>query len=412
MSVLAKAALFFSFIFGFTLFVSISVAEISLGIVLLLFLILLLFRKQDFNYKFGLLDLAFVSYVVVGIVAALLSPQIKFGLREVLRSYHVIAFYIFVLLLAGKGLQAAWKGYLSGVVIWSLFALGLYLYWNIVDPVSNPDWMGLFGYRVYAKLLLNRYRAFGVIHPMTFAELLIPGLLFFLASTLRATENRKRIPFAAATCLIFCTLLANKQRGPWMGALAGVLVLLYFYPKRISAMLLAAGVVVVLFFPKDIFERINTFRAGPADHSFAMRVQMWRSGWYVTKRNLLTGIGPGQLGSGFEKYKSNADFPASPPTMGDDMHNLYLNEWAEKGTLGLLAILFLFGSFIYLSLNLLHKTREENLSPVMAQTLLASFVSTVVLNVTERALNDAEVAFLTWLLVAFLVRLTHQPSEA
>ncbi len=81
------------------------------------------------------------------------------------------------------------------------------------------------------------------------------------------------------------------------------------------------------------------FSGNPSGHSFTMRLEFWKTGWYIFKRNLWTGVGTGDVwpeyGKAYEDLHSKLQMEYRFVS-----HNQYLRTAVQFGIPGLLIFLF------------------------------------------------------------------------
>ncbi|HRY30615.1 MAG TPA: O-antigen ligase family protein, partial [Elusimicrobiota bacterium] len=211
-------------------------------------------------------------------------------------------------------------------------------------------------------------------------------------------------------------LLLTQSRGPWLGALLGLFLIAVFHPKRLwltPPMLLLAA---MMFLSPALSSRAATLTEKHTDQSTVTRVVLWQDGLYVAKRHWLSGAGPDQLRNATERYRTEKKFPPNPYGFESDMHNQYLQHLAERGVIGLAALLWLMGVPLWKSWAVYRRERKDlpgnTEGAAVSLALLACFSSFFVVNLTERAFDDAEVALVFWLMAALTASKTEEKIPA
>ena len=177
-------------------------------------------------------------------------------------------------------------------------------------------------------------------------------LLLAAASTARRTGWRAVLLVAAVPVL--CALALSLSRGSWVGAVAGLLVLVLLLPPARGPVAGGVGAVVLvlaglMLLGADgpggvLIERISSLSdpsASPDDH----RPLIWAMAASAAAASPIIGVGPG----GLEQIGSGPDSPlvAEPPLHA---HNLPLTVLAETGALGLVVLLALLAVLLRLVL--------------------------------------------------------------
>ncbi len=164
------------------------------------------------------------------------------------------------------------------------------------------------------------------------------------------------IASGAIAAISVTALMMSWSRGAWLGFVAGLAALLFFYPRKRwqGAALLAAAAVVGSFLllagiqanllPATIVDRFTDFGQGLqlddvrgvdiSDTNYAVveRVAHWQAALNMARDKLWLGVGFGNYASAYPNYA----LLNWPDPLGH-AHNYYLNLLAEVGILGLAA---------------------------------------------------------------------------
>ncbi len=160
--------------------------------------------------------------------------------------------------------------------------------------------------------------------------------------------------YAAATAIITAGLLASWSRGAWLGAAAGVLVVLVMRSRRAAILsavaALALGVVVLLgaftpdALPQPVVERVQDIPAyfgltdvlsqPVTDENFSVveRIAHWVAAQRMWAQSPWFGVGPGNYAAVYPSVR----LPQWEEALGH-AHNIYLNVLGESGLVGLAA---------------------------------------------------------------------------
>lgn len=389
-----KALSVLAFLFGFSLCVSLGVANLALGLFIAIWLGRLATRREAFSPRRTSMDAPVAAFMLAWLLASLTGLNPANSLERVLSQCRFIAFYLFLWAGAGAYLAPALKGYAWGVG-WA-FIYGSLQY--VLSPWIGPgtiDALDFLGSWNQQYMVLRAGRVHGSVHPLTFAEIILPGFFFAVVSFLGAETARRRWKWLALTAWAGVVLLLTQSRGPWLGAGAGLLVIALLHRRRLWLLGPALGLAAVLMLHPGLRERAATIRE-QKDLSSISRLALWRGGAYIARENMLTGVGPRQLKAATEAAKSRPDFPPNPYGFESDMHNLYLQHLAERGLIGLAALLWLLAVPLRSAWRRGIGEEQKDLSLALA----AYFAAFWVFNLTERAFDDAEVALVFWLLAA------------
>ena len=188
---------------------------------------------------------------------------------------------------------------------------------------------------------------------------LIAAIPLALALSFAVQDRWLRLFFlAAASVLTFC-LVATFSRGSWYGLAAGVLALaallyrspdLALRPWAIAAALVALIVPVLLLAPR-IVARLAPKAANPAawnlpidperGGSVTMRRAIWSGAFAATAARPVAGWGIGTFREAYDRSKNDTlkRLEAEGARTADQAHNFYLKTLAERGALGLAALL-------------------------------------------------------------------------
>lgn len=180
------------------------------------------------------------------------------------------------------------------------------------------------------------------------------GLPLLLAAASTARRPGSRAVLLVAAVPVLCALALSLSRGSWVGAVAGLLVLVLLLPPARVPVAAGVGAVVLVLVglmllgadgPGGVLiERISSLSdpsASPDDH----RPLIWAMAASAAAASPIVGVGPG----GLEQIGSGPDSPlvAEPPLHA---HNLPLTVLAETGALGLVVLLALLAVLLRLVL--------------------------------------------------------------
>ena len=373
-----------------------SLADLMLGAAVLLWFVEGV-RKNRLRLNPGVLPTLFTVYLL----ALLLSFPQAIDLQEALEGVIKWLQMLVIVLLVQESLsprQVRWLvwGLLAGGVLQAMF--GIY---QFVFRIGPPNF-----------LLLDRFMraagTFGQPNPYGgYLGLTLPVAvsLFLLrfTSLLRRSEGNLRqmltrtAAYGGATAIIGAGLLASWSRGGWLGAAAGVGVVLFFqggHLVRVAA-LAGAGVVMLLgpltyrYIPNSLTDRVadlptylgsgmwEVVQQQVTDSNFSIieRLAHWIAALRMWEMSPWLGVGPGNYAAVYPQVRlARWEDPLG------HAHNTYLNVLAENGLIGIFAYSAL---WIGVVIWLLHMRRrilrreletvehERGLLPSSAATLLS-----------------------------------------
>lgn len=188
----------------------------------------------------------------------------------------------------------------------------------------------------------------------SFAALLVlmslPAAAYFLIALNRTGDRGPVWMLGAALFLLWFTIAATQGRGTTLSLLLGFAVLIAFtwrhVPRRhvlsIIALYAIAYGAANWILQGALTDRFATL-SDPAGAALP-RMLIWRGSWEMVKDNPWFGIGLGNYYLAWPRYRDPAD-----TTLGFFAHNDYLQIWIEAGLPGLLLLLAVFVSVLYLT---------------------------------------------------------------
>jgi O-antigen ligase len=124
-----------------------------------------------------------------------------------------------------------------------------------------------------------------------------------------------------------------------------------------------------------------------------IRLELWQLGWKMFKAHPVLGVGPDNVKKVFKKFHPE---PIGYLETWGSLHNLYIHQAAERGILGLGALLLLFGALFLFALG---RYRASN-SPY-ALWALCALPAYFAMNLTEISFQHVHTAFAILMALAF-----------
>lgn len=375
-----------------------SVSLIQGGI--LLFIAASLFR----NYKEKTLNslwtrisknpllIPWLIYLVVGVIAASagVNPARSFAsLNSDLLT--AVTFFGLCLFLRPKQLGLVLFFYLAAVTVAAL--------WGVFQSLNGLT-QGL------------NIRAHAAAHPVRFGEIMTIGLALALSRIASPKTHPAYVQklLYTSVLVIISAIVLSQTRGAYLGTALVVIVLFSACrpTKRAIISLLLAGAllgVALAALNPEIRQKFNSILPGassainrdlPAtDSSINTRLALWELGFRIIKDHPLLGVGPANVKKVFLEY-----CPGELPGGGvwGSLHNLYIHQTAERGLLGLAALLILFTSMLTKSFRAFQKGTPE--LTLWALTIMPAWF---LMNLTEITFQHVHTSYAVLLAVAISI---------
>jgi O-antigen ligase len=324
-------------------------------------------------------------------ISMLWAPDYSLGLPEVLKWIEMILVALFVV-------DAAQRRGLVWIAI-ALLLSGLLqalvgIYEARLRGVGPEGFLLSEGvYRAYGSFEQpNPFAGFiGLILPLALALAFGFGLQTLHRARTRDRATWQSLALFALTSVIALALLAalylSFSRGAWLGAVAAMLAMGLFLPKRrwiglaliggllfISLLLYNAGLL-----PATIADRFNDIgrlanvqdvrgvKINDENYAVIERLAHWQSAVYMIEAQPWTGVGFSNYQAVYEQYRL-----LNWPLALGHAHNIYLNVAAETGLPGLAAYLFMWIAIGALSVRTLR--RQHGIARAWVLGLIGAWV--------------------------------------
>ncbi len=353
--------------------------------------------QRQFNLPKISLRVPLLIYIGIALLSFLNAPDLYSGIKEVIKWIEILAVMLMVTDLGSQLYTKRW----GTISTYNPYSIGI---WFIVAMLLSAGTIqALIGIWQFALrgdgpehfLVLDRfYRAYGTFEQpnpfggyMNMSVLLALGVLIglFMMFWLPGREQPHRGSFSIfilVALILFTVALATLlglvfswSRGAWMGFLAGLTVMAFLGPKRLSRglfvlvfalMMIAIGARVGLL-PPTVSERVSGFATDLAfddirgvdindeNYSVLERLAHWQTALDMARDEPLFGVGFGNYASVYSEYA----LINWPDPLGH-AHNYYFNILAETGIAGLIAYGVLWGAIFHKT----YKTLEREEWPV------------------------------------------------
>ncbi|OGS13328.1 MAG: hypothetical protein A2285_08480 [Elusimicrobia bacterium RIFOXYA12_FULL_57_11] len=259
-----------------------------------------------------------------------------------------------------------------------------------------------------ANALMNAVR-YGEV--MTIAFMLILSRLVIPAKGMLKNEQ---LFYKLAALPVFAAIILSQTRGACLGLITGVTVMACFSgssSKRLmtyAALMVLTGMLTMTVSPAMrnrmlamAGKEIPETSAGAPNVAINIRMGLWKLGLKMLQAHPVVGIGPDNVKKVFIRFQPEQI--GYEKTWGS-LHNLYIHQAAERGILGLGALLLLFWGMFAFALGRFKKAKCH-----YALWAVSALPAYYVMNLTEISFQHVHTAFAIFLALAFTAAATEEP---
>ena len=374
-------------LFIFTAALPFSVSLIQGGI--FLFIAAALYRRRKDNsgglcagIRTNPLFIPWLAYLAAGALATAFSIAPSVSLHGFSSDLlKVLTFFSLCLFLAPRARDIALKVYLASLA--AAAALGIVQ--ALVGLACGAD-----------------IRAHATSHPVRFGEIMAIGLALALT---RLPNPQKFLPHTKKVLyslifLIVSAIVLSQTRGAYLGmALLFITLLALRTPPRRTVLTLIAASLLLGLAISTIDARIKNNIASSFKNdnslvaiSIRTRLDLWKTGFKMIKGRPFLGAGPGGVKNLYPVYHTK---PYPEDTVWGSLHNLYIQQTAERGFVGLAALLFLFGAMLCVCVRNFRSSPSR--STIWALAVMPSWF---LMNVTETSFEHVHTSYAVILALA------------
>jgi O-antigen ligase len=368
---------------------------------------LIKFVEEGFSLKRIIKETPFILpislLILAGILSLINSTSALFSFKSILNIVLYSLLYVVIVNNIKKERQIGsllLSALISGVVT-SIYCLIQYFGLDPITHTVNP-----------ADPNFGSYRTTGFLdNPDIISGYLVTLPIVALSFVFTSTKLTLRIFFFSAFLLITSITIIIHSVAPILGLLAALVIFIifvrFYLPQKLKI-----GLAVMLIFLigigfitgkfGSIFNRVSSLYEG-FENSSSDRLLMWRSAGEMIKDKPITGIGIGMYKVKFFEYRDKV--LDKIPYFGvyekaEQAHNEYLQLWAEMGTIGIIAAIWLIiGYFIY---TFKSKIKDPKLK-ILTIGLLSSVVAILIDAIGSFPFHIAPSAVLNVVLTALTV---------
>jgi O-antigen ligase len=314
--------------------VSIAGSQILLGFGILL---LFVFRR---GLKFPRIWLPLLLFFTWTLLSDALSPD-PWGGRPQIKK-----FFVFMLIpLLYEVFSEQFENVYYLVVVWTAAATASGV-WGLVQFVLKYEHAKRFGENFYLAYVARRITGFES-HWMTFGALQLSVLCIVVAHLF--FSNRRMPAWAyGSIAILSAAILLGWTRSIWIATVPAVLYLVWFWNRKMIALVPLIAVLALLIAPASTRTRLVSLVSPRGDvDSNEHRVVLFLTGLRMVEAHPWFGLGPEQVGPKFNSYVP-AEIPRPLPTgFYGHLHNIYMQYAAERGIPALLLILWFIGEAVW-----------------------------------------------------------------
>ena len=381
----------FYFMCGFALFSSISIAVgnifLSLSLAGLLYRCYL--RHDDLLERLcpdRKVMLVLAAVIAAAALSAAFSGDILWGLRVFGDHYFYRMTGLFAVLIAVKDKKRLWI--LVELALASLLINNLHCLW---EAWVRPD---------------HRAGGFLGFYMPTAGALSIETTLLLIFG-ISAKRLRDRCLCWGMFLIAVLALLYTETRGAWIAvAVAAVLSSALLAQSKKKCLLACLAALLLLIGGVSMSHSLQMRMVSITDRDFqsnSERILIWTSAWHMFQDHPLLGVGVGQ----YERaYQTEYIMPAAKERQLGHAHSNVMQMFAERGALGGIAFLAMWGYLTWFSVRGWQKRRE-----LAYLALFAMVTGMMIQGLTEYNMGNSVVAKLFWFSIAVALQWIRMTRE-
>lgn len=396
----SKISSVLAFLFLTVLFIHPFISEMAYPIlggyiraaILFIFLLYLLIIK-GLRVSIKPFDKPLILYMLSITISLFYSINLRSSLHEI---YQLIP--LICLLIVASNLDNRQSNKLISVILLSASILsiyGIYQYlWGFehTREYLNLHLRHLLETRYVQEILLTRRAIATFFSPNMFGAYIVTAIPL-CAGVLFNNIIEKKPYVLAGTSLIFLfiAVVLTKSLAAWISLSFGVIVFFMLARRFLNRIAWIICIFILLMPLFLLFLRYDMFiNLANQQNTLLQRLSFWRTTTEIIRDFPLKGIGPGNLGNIYPKYR---ELVANETRFA---HNIFLQTWAETGLLGIVSIIFLVIVFIKVSLNI-----KRNLFNIGLMTSCYVFI---INNLFDFSYFIPQISFLWWINLGLILQ--------
>ncbi len=258
------------------------------------------------------------------------------------------------------------------------------------------------GWGIYQPIWTRFPFAHGSVHHVTYGELIALALTFCLARLAFVQTKLEKTGMSACLAILSAALALSHARAAWLAAVAALILCVVLYAPGRKRLLIVAAAYLALAIAvlaagrraplmASLAERASTIFS-TSFRSNEIRLISWKVGFEIFKDHPLFGVGPRNVRQVFNQYYGEL---IEGERDWSNLHNLFIHQLAERGLIGLSALLYLFASFWGLA----WRWFKENPS-ALSLWALAGLSAFFLMNLTETSFQHEIDAYMAVFMLA------------
>ncbi len=390
--------------------ISLPTEPLMFGVLVFFFIKLLYDNKYDFRIikhpQTILILLSLIWILFTSITSEIPVVSFKFLLS---RLWFVIPFYFFIILMFKKRKtikQFIWL-YTASFVIVVFYTIIRHISYGLGEEEGH--WVM---YPFY-----NDHTAYGAVLSMY-----IPVLFGFFLDR-EYSRSIRTIAFSVFVLFIIAVILSY-SRAAWLSLAGGLIVmLLVLFKVKFKWFFVSLVVLIGLFiaFQQQILdklekneqdsssnfvEHVRSITNISSDASNLERINRWQSAIRMFKERPFWGWGPGTyqfLYAPFQRAKEKTIISTNAGDLGN-AHSEYIGPLAERGVLGMIFVLLIFGYSVYNGLMVYKRTRDREIK-ILSLSVTIGLITYYLHGFLNNFLDTDKASVPVWGFMAILVAL-------
>ncbi|MFP4466540.1 MAG: O-antigen ligase family protein [Candidatus Goldiibacteriota bacterium] len=369
--------------YAFASTVSITLCEIFFIIALILWFLDIIRKNVSLKGIFPVYAVVpFAVFALIHVLAAFFGVDPLNSIKDSKKLYLLLMIFPAGIYLRGPDrIRTALNFFAAGSVFTGLYAIGSAVFFRFIKE------------DIYfrASSFSGGYMQLGGM--MMLSVVVIASLLVY---EIKVREKGSFMPwlYGGALIIVSPALLFTYTRGSYIGALAGLAVIMFLSGKRVfiaGLILMTAG----MFLVKDtsFAQRLmDTARYKETRGSDMERILMWKSGIEIIKDYPVLGVGTANVSKVYEKYRSER----AKEKEQAHLHNNIIQVGAINGIPGILAVLWMFGALFIMQIK--GAVKSAGFNKAVFTALAASTAAFFINGLFEYNLFSSQVALIFWFL--------------
>ncbi len=364
--------------------ISIAATNVMLSIGLLLVIVRFTLGNLKLIESGKLISLSILGFVLIDCFASVLSGY-PIDIHGILEDKWVLVLFPVAMLLAedteqinNTALALVISAGLVGLYAVIQFATGL-------DAIQQRE-LEPFGPAYIALGFFNHHLTLGGV---LLAVLAIGGTIVLFG---KDVSNRKWL--IVPVVLTILGLLGSQARSAILGFGAAVVIFIILAEKSIRKYLIIvvlAGSIALLLVVPGLTERFMLVFSQHSDYNEGPRLRLWQTSVKIVEDNPVFGVGQGNFGLVFDKYKVPGLYKSTAHP-----HNDFLSVAVDGGLVTLAAYLVLWGVIIWQMIRMIRKSEANEKLLWLPRAGLALTAGICFAGLFQNYMSDAEVGGAVW----------------